>query len=164
MALNGAMMQIFNHGIITGALFLLVGVIYERAHTRDLDSFGGLGARIPVFAGLFSVACFASLGLPGLSGFVSEFFVFRGAFAASILMTALGAIGIVVTAAYLLWTIQRVLLGPNNPKYDTMPDADGREIITLAPLVALMVLFGVWPAPILNIINTASTALARLFG
>jgi NADH-quinone oxidoreductase subunit M len=163
MALNGAMMQMFNHGIITGALFLLVGVIYERAHTRDLDSFGGLGARVPVFAGLFMVACFASLGLPGLAGFVGEFFVFRGAFAASILIAALAAIGIVVTAAYLLWTIQRVLLGPSNPKYEGMPDADTREIVSLAPLVAFMVLFGVWPAPILRILNSASSAIARIF-
>ena len=163
MALNGAMMQMFNHGVITGALFLLVGVIYERAHTRDLDSFGGLGARIPVFAGLFMLACFASLGLPGLAGFVGEFFVFRGAFGASILFTALSMIGILVTAAYLLWTIQRVLLGPSNPKYEKMPDADAREIVSLAPLMALMVFFGVWPAPILKIINAASTALAGLF-
>lgn len=163
MALNGAMMQMFNHGVITGALFLLVGVIYERAHTRDLDSFGGLGARIPVFAGLFTVACFASLGLPGLSGFIGEFFVFRGAFAASILITALATIGIIVTAAYLLWTIQRVLLGPTNPKLEKLPDADTREVVSLAPLMALMLLFGIWPAPILKIINTASVAISRLF-
>jgi NADH-quinone oxidoreductase subunit M len=163
MALNGAMFQMFAHGIITGALFLLVGVIYERAHTRDLDSFGGLGARIPVFAGLFTVACFASLGLPGLMGFIGEFFVFRGAFAANVLITALGTIGIVVTAAYLLWTIQRVLFGPLNPKYENMPDANKREIVSLAPLMAIMVLFGIWPAPILNIINAASNTIAQLF-
>ncbi|MBI2843502.1 MAG: NADH-quinone oxidoreductase subunit M [Armatimonadetes bacterium] len=163
MALNGAMMQMFNHGVITGALFLLVGVIYERTHTRDLDSFGGLGARIPVFAGLFSMACFASLGLPGLSGFIGEFFVFRGAFGANILITALATIGIVVTAAYLLWTIQRVLLGPTNPKLEKLPDADAREVWSLAPLMALMLLFGVWPAPILKILNTASVEIARFF-
>jgi len=163
-ALNGAQMQMFNHGVITGSLFLLVGVIYERAHTRDLDSFGGLGARIPVFAGLFSVACMASLGLPGLSGFIGEFFVFRGAFGANILIAALGTIGILVTAAYLLWTIQRVLLGPTNPRYEKMLDADTREVVSLAPLVALMVLFGVWPLPILKIINSASITIARFFG
>lgn len=163
MALNGAMLQMFNHGIITGALFLLVGVIYERAHTRDLDSFGGLGARIPIFAGLFWVACFGSLGLPGLSGFIGEFFVFRGAFAVNILITALAAVGIVVTAAYLLWTVQRVLMGPANPKYEKMPDANAREIVALAPLMGLMLLFGIWPKPILDILNTASIAIARLF-
>jgi NADH-quinone oxidoreductase subunit M len=163
MALNGAMVQMFAHGVITGALFLLVGVIYERAHTRDLEKFGGLGARIPVFAGLFTVACFASLGLPGLAGFIGEFFVFRGAFAASILITGLATIGIVVTAAYLLWTIQRVLFGEPKVKYEKMPDADKREIVCLAPLMVLMVLFGVWPAALLNILNTASTAIAAFF-
>jgi len=163
-ALNGAMLQMFNHGIITGALFLLVGVVYERAHTRDLDSFGGLGARVPIFAGLFWVACFASLGLPGLSGFVGEFFVLRGTFAVNILLTALAGIGMVVTAAYLLWTIQRVLMGPSNPKYAKMPDADLREITALTPLMALMVLFGIWPKPILDILNAASVTIAKLFG
>jgi NADH-quinone oxidoreductase subunit M len=163
MALNGAMMQMFAHGIITGALFLLVGVVYERAHTRDLDSFGGLWSRVPVFGGLFMLACFASLGLPTLAGFIGEFFVFRGAFAASIPITAIGCIGIVVTAAYLLWTVQRVLLGPPNAKYEKMPDADTREIVCLTPLLALTILFGVWPAPLLNIINTASTSIAGLF-
>jgi NADH-quinone oxidoreductase subunit M len=163
MALNGAQMQMFAHGVITGALFFLVGVVYERAHTRDLNSFGGLGARVPVFAGLFTLACFASLGLPGMAGFIGEFFVFRGAFAASVLITGLATIGIVVTAAYLLWTIQRVLLGPNNPKYEKMRDADGREIVCLAPLMVLMIAFGVWPKPILDIINTASVTIAKLF-
>lgn len=163
MALNGAQMQMFAHGIITGALFLLVGVIYERAHTRDLDSFGGLGARLPVFAGLFTVACFASLGLPGMAGFIGEFFVFRGSFGANILITAIATIGIVVTAAYLLWTVQRVLLGPLNPKLEKLPDADAREIICLAPLMVLIFAFGIWPAPILNIVNTASTSIAQLF-
>ncbi|MEN6372239.1 MAG: NADH-quinone oxidoreductase subunit M [Armatimonadota bacterium] len=164
MALNGAMLQMFNHGIITGALFLLVGVIYERAHTRDLDSFGGLGVRIPVFAGLFSLACFGSLGLPGLSGFWGELFVLRGVFAVNILLTALAGIGMVVTAAYLLWTIQRVLMGSLNPKYAKMPDANAREIVALAPLMAIMVVFGFWPKPIVDILNTASVAIARIFG
>ncbi len=163
MALNGAMVQMFAHGIITGALFLLVGVIYERAHTRDLDSFGGLGARIPVFGGLFWVACFASLGLPPLAGFIGEFFVFRGAFAASVPITALATIGLVVTAAYLLWTIQRVLLGPLNPKYEKMRDADGRELISLAPLMVLMVLFGVLPTLLLRLLNPASITIANIF-
>ncbi len=162
-ALNGAQMQMFAHGIITGALFLLVGVVYERAHTRDLDSFGGLGARVPVFAGLFTLACFASLGLPGMAGFIGEFFVFRGAFPASILITALATIGIVVTAAYLLWTVQRVLLGPLNPKYEKMPDIDVREKLCVAPLIFFMLLFGIWPKLLLDILNTASLAIGAMF-
>lgn len=164
MALNGAQLQMFAHGIITGALFLLVGIIYERTHTRDLREFGGIWARIPVFGTLLVVAAFASLGLPGMAGFVSEFFVFRGAFAASVLFTALATIGLVVTAAYLLWMIQRVLLGPANPKWEGLPDANSREVISLAPLVALMLLFGIWPMPILTIVNSASKALTAFFG
>jgi len=164
MALNGAQLQMFAHGIITGSLFLLVGVIYERTHTRDLREFGGIWARIPVYGTLLVIASFASLGLPGMAGFVSEFFVFRGAFAASVLYTGLATIGIVVTAAYLLWMIQRVLLGPQNPRWEGLPDADRREIVSLAPLVALMILFGVWPMPILNIVNSASKALTSFFG
>ena len=118
MALNGAMLQMFSHGIITGALFLLVGVVYERAHTRNLNDFGGLWARTPVYGSVFIVACLASLGLPGMSGFVAELFVLVGSFKTSVLFTGLATIGIVVTAAYLLWTIQRILLGPANPKYE----------------------------------------------
>jgi len=164
MALNGAQLQMFAHGIITGSLFLLVGVIYERCHTRDLREFGGIWARIPVYGTLLTIASFASLGLPGMAGFVSEFFVFRGAFAAHVLFTSLATIGIVVTAAYLLWMIQRVLLGPANPRWEGLPDADRREIVSLAPLIALMILFGIWPMPILNIVNSASKALVGLFG
>ncbi|MDO8588301.1 MAG: NADH-quinone oxidoreductase subunit M [Armatimonadota bacterium] len=162
-ALNGAMLQMFSHGIITGALFLLVGVIYERAHTRNLNEFGGLWARLPLFGSIFITACLASLGLPGMSGFIAELMVFLGTFKASVLFAGLGTIGIVVTAAYLLWTIQRILLGPANPKYEKLLDMDGREILVLTPLVALMLLFGLWPAPILQIINSSSVQIARLF-
>ena len=105
--MNGAVLQMFNHGLITGALFLLVGVIYERTHNRDLDRFGGLGARVPMYAGLLMVAMFASLGLPGLAGFVSEFSIFLGSLPAYTWITALSMIGVVVTAAFLLWTLQR---------------------------------------------------------
>lgn len=164
MALNGAQLQMFAHGIITGALFFLVGIIYERTHTRDLREFGGIWARIPVFGTLLIIATFGSLGLPGMAGFVSEFFVFRGAFAASVLFTALAMIGIVITAAYLLWMIQRVLLGPENPRWEGLPDANRREIISLAPLVALMIFFGIYPMPILNIVNGASKVLTAFFG
>lgn len=163
MALNGAMLQMFSHGIITGALFLLVGVVYERAHTRDLNSFGGLWARVPIFGSMFIVACLASLGLPAFSGFIAEVMVFVGAFNASVLYTGLALVGVVVTAAYLLWTVQRILLGPLNEKYAKMTDADGREIFVLIPLVALMFLFGLYPAPILNIINSSSQEIVKLF-
>ena len=163
-ALNGAMLQMFSHGVITGALFLLVGVIYDRAHTRHLREFGGLGAVMPRYSVALWVSCFASLGLPGMSGFVAEFFVFRGAFPAYLLFTCLATIGLVVTAAYLLWTIQRVLLGPTNEKWAKLPDMDAREVVSVLPLMALMVLFGVYPRPILEILNGFARQLAALFG
>lgn len=162
LALNGAQMQVFSHGLITGALFLLVGVVYERAHTRDLASFGGLGARVPVYAGMLAFCSFASLGLPGMTGFIAEISVLVGTFAASPLIAGLALIGLVVTAAYMLWMLQRVLLGPLNPKYEKMPDADGREILSVAPLMALMLLFGVLPGPIMAIFNSASQTIVGL--
>jgi len=149
MALSGSMLMMFAHGLITGALFLLVGIIYERTHNRDLDEFGGLGAKIPVYGGFLSFMAFASLGLPGLAGFVAEFFVFRGALPIYTLITAFAGIGIIVNAAYLLWMIQRVLLGPLNPRWAEVPDTDRREVLSLAPLVALTILVGILPAVLL---------------
>lgn len=161
-ALNGAVLQMFNHGITTGALFLLVGVIYERAHTRDLSAFGGLGVTMPLFAAMMLVTTLASLGLPGLNGFVSEFLVFRGAFPVMALITVLASLGLIVTAVYLLWMVQCIFLGPENPKWATLPDMNRREVITLAPLVALMVIIGVAPGWILDMINGAVLSLIRI--
>lgn len=162
LALNGAQMQAFSHGLITGALFFLVGVVYERAHTRDLGAFGGLGVKVPVYAGMLSFCSFGSLGLPGMTGFIAELSVLTGTFAASPLFAGLALIGIVVTAAYMLWMLQRVLLGPLNPRWEKMPDADGREILSVAPLMALMLFFGVIPGPVLSFFNSASQAIVGL--
>lgn len=162
-ALNGAQMQVFSHGLLTGALFLLVGVVYERSHTRDLSAFGGLGARVPIFAGMLIFCSLGSLGLPGMTGFIAELSVLTGTYAASPLVAGLALIGIVVTAAYMLWMLQRVLLGPLNPKYETMPDADTREIVSIAPLMALTLFFGVLPGPIIAIFDTASRAIVAGF-
>jgi NADH-quinone oxidoreductase subunit M len=162
-ALNGAQMQSFAHGLITGALFLLVGVIYEKTHTRDLKAFGGLWARVPVYGTLLIIASFASLGLPGMAGFVAEIQIFVGAFQANTLITGLALIGVVVNAAYLLWMIQRVLLGQPNPKWDKMTDANMRHKLSVIPLILLMIFFGVYPAPLINTFNNASKALVSLF-
>ncbi|GAH87261.1 unnamed protein product, partial [marine sediment metagenome] len=158
-ALNGAVLQMVSHGIITGALFLLVGVIYDRAHTRDLDAFGGIWTRVPVYGGVLILAALASLGLPGLAGFVAEFPIFIGVFGIYKLFACLGVIGIIVTAGYFLWMIQRVLLGPLNEKWADMPDMDTREKISLYPLVALMIIIGIMPMWLLSPINSAMTAL-----
>ena len=160
-ALSGAMLQMFAHGLITGALFLLVGIIYERTHNRDLAEFGGLGAKIPIYGGLLSFMAFASLGLPGLAGFVSEFFIFRGAFPIYTLITALAGIGIIINAAYLLWMVQRVLFGPLNPRWAGVPDVDCREVLSLAPLVALTIFVGVLPAVLLVTFNSSLMQIVK---
>ncbi len=173
MALNGAAMQMFTHGLSTGALFFLVGVIYERAHLRDLKMFGGFSSKLPYYYGLFAVTAFTSLGLPGLAGFWSELFVFRGAFEIVPVWAILGVIGIVLTAAYILWKIvQYTFLGQYDPhKITHWSDVEtGAELhepkdvaffekVTLWPLVAFMIFFGVYPAPILNFFNTTFVAL-----
>ncbi len=151
MGFNGALLQMFTHGIITGGMFLLVGVLYDRAHTRELAAFGGLGARLPVYAGLLMVFSLASLGLPGLAGFVSEFLSLLGTYAAHRTLTTLSVLGIVLAAGYILLMLQRVLLGPLNPRWQTLPDVTRRELITLVPLLALTIAIGVWPALILDL-------------
>lgn len=168
-ALNGATLQMFNHGVITGALFFIVGILYERVHTRDLKAFGGLGAKVPVYGAILLTASLASLGLPGLAGFISEFLVFRGAFASLTAITAICVLGIIFTAAMFLWkVIQNVLLGAfDEHKWKEKEEKEGIhltdvfrfEVVTLAPLLFLMVLIGVYPSVILNTINTLSVAL-----
>jgi NADH-quinone oxidoreductase subunit M len=150
---NGAVLQMFNHGTITAMLFLLVGVVYDRAHHRQIDGFGGLANRVPVYTGITALAFFASLGLPGLSGFVSEILVFMGGFKTFPLYTIVSATGIVLTAAYLLWTLQRMFLGELNPKYATLTDMNRRELITLVPLGIIVIILGVWPMPVLDLIG-----------
>jgi len=141
----GANLQLFNHGTSSAMLFLLVGVIYDRAHHRDINGFGGLASRMPRYMGFAIVGIFASLGLPGLAGFVSEALCLLGAWEVYPLLTVISLSGLIVTAAFFLWTIQRIFLGPLNEKYKDMPDADGREIFCLVPLAFLCVLLGVFP-------------------
>lgn len=148
--MNGAMLQMFNHGIITGGMFLLVGVLYDRAHTRELSAFGGLGARVPVYAGLLTFFSLASLGLPGLSGFVSEFLSLIGTFGVWRWQTVVSVLGIVVSAAYMLTVLQRVLLGPLNDKWTQLSDANLRELVTLVPLLLIILGVGLWPLSVLQ--------------
>jgi NADH-quinone oxidoreductase subunit M len=160
-ALNGASMQMFTHGIITGGLFFIVGIIYERAHTRDLQAFGGLASKIPYYYGITMVTAFASLGLPGLAGFWSEFFVFRGTLDIMPVFAIIGALAIVFTAGYILWKIvQYVFLGAfNEEKWGKLTDMEWWEKVTMWPLVAVMVGIGIYPAPLLDLFNSATTAL-----
>jgi len=161
---NGALLQMFNHGTITGALFLLVGVLYDRAHTRDMNAFGGLGAKIGVYSGVLIFVTFASMGLPGLSGFVSEFMVLLGAFKIYPWITGISCIGILLAACYLLFTIQKVLLGPLNPKWEKLTDINARELFTIVPLMVIILALGVYPKLILDIMGPSVNALVAQVG
>jgi len=169
--LNGASLQLFTHGIITGGLFFLVGMIYDRAHTRQIKDFGGLGAKVPYYYGIMLVTGFASLGLPGLAGFWSEFFVFRGTFAIIPVFAIIGVLGIIFTAAYILWkVVQYVFLGEfDQEKWDAathhaeLTDMATFEKVTMWPLVILMVLVGLYPSIIVRLLNAVSTVLLSNF-
>ena len=157
--INGAVLQMFNHGTITAMLFLLVGVIYDRAHHRQIDGFGGLASILPVYTGVTGLAFFAAMGLPGLSAFISEVLVLLGAWQKYPGLTVVAASAVVLTAGYMLWTLQRVYLGKPNEKYATLPDINARELFTLVPLGAIVIFLGVYPMPILNL---QGPALLRL--
>jgi NADH-quinone oxidoreductase subunit M len=160
--LSGAMLQMFNHGTITAMLFLLVGVLYDRASTREIDRFGGIASQMPRYAALFGFAFMASLGLPGLSGFIGEVLVFLGAFAAHRVITTVAMTGVIVTAAYHLWALQRVQLGHWNAEWrdrSRFYDLTARETLTLLPLAAVVLVLGFWPMPMLQLAEASLTDL-----
>jgi NADH-quinone oxidoreductase subunit M len=181
--LMGGALQSFNHGIESPLLFCLVGVVYERAHHRNLNEFGGLGLQMPYYAGLAVIGFMAALGLPGLNMFIGEAITFLGAYVPESLIRAAGPeaekpfiagthgiaaswivyvslAGIVFTAAYVLWTIQRVFFGPLKKKeYLEFDDVNPRETVSLVPLCALCVLFGVWPALLIDYMSPSLQAI-----
>ncbi|MBI3292984.1 MAG: NADH-quinone oxidoreductase subunit M [Elusimicrobia bacterium] len=159
---NGAVLQMVNHGIITGSLFLLVGVLYDRAHTRDMGAFGGLGAKVPVYAGIMTTASLASLGLPGLAGFVSEFLCLLGGFSAFRGITIAAVSGLVITAGFFLLMLKRIFLGPLNPRWNQLTDMDTRELCAVIPLVVLMVFLGVYPNAVLDVMNVTMSQLVQV--
>lgn len=158
--LNGAILEMFNHGIITGGMFLLVGILYARAHTRELNQFGGLSAAMPVYAFFLTLCALASLGLPGLSGFVGEFLSLAGAFPGYKAVTIAAAFGLILTALYFLYMVQRVLLGKANTpnKYSDMNLA---EIWSLIPLAVIMFVVGIYPEIILRFQETFVSAVFK---
>ena len=162
-ALNGAVLQMFNHGLSAAGMFFLVGVIYERTHTRDLSKFGGLFPLVPVYGGILIFMSMASLGLPGLNGFVSEFLVVRGAWPILTVYTAIAMLGLLFTGAYVLKGVKNVLHGPMNEHWahgeHKLTEINTREIIVVAPLMALILVIGIWPAWILDVINKAMMML-----
>jgi NADH-quinone oxidoreductase subunit M len=159
-ALNGAVLQMFNHGLSAAGMFFLVGVIYERAHTRNLEDFGGLFPLVPVYGGILIFTSMASLGLPGLNGFISEFLVVRGSWPILTLPTALSMVGLLFTGAYILKGIKHVLHGPTNQHWiGHITEINSREILVMTPLLVLILWIGVWPGWILNVINAAMNSL-----
>src|SRR5499425_1451065 len=150
--INGAVLQMFNHGTVTAMLFLLVGVIYDRAHHRNIDGFGGLASVMPVYTGVTAIAFFAA---PGLSAFISEVLVLLGAWQRYPVLTIVGATAVVLTAGYMLWTLQRIWLGKLNEKYTTIPEINARELFTLVPLAAIVIVLGVYPTAILDLMTAS---------
>lgn len=162
--MSGAIFQMFNHGTITAMLFLLVGVIYDRAHTRGLDEFGGLALKMPMYAGFVTVAFFAAIGLPSMSGFISEAFVFLGGFANDSIriITIVSTLGILLGAGYMLWALQRVYLGKFNEKWASVAtDLTAREYAMFIPLTLVIIFLGVYPSPMLNMMNTSVNTLVK---
>ena len=182
-AVNGALFMMIAHGITSAMMFFIVGVIYERAHHRELSRFGGIATTMPVYTGFSTVACFANLGLPGLCGFVGEVMVLLGAFQAaksdSILMkmtngaaypwimtlAVISCFGVILTAGYMLWTIQRVYLGPEKPEYRAFPEVDQREVVVLTPLTVMAIALGVLPWVFFFVFTQQTVnALFKIFG
>ncbi len=163
--MQGSMLQMVNHGLSTGALFLLVGMLYERRHTRAIEDFGGIASVAPLYSMFFLVVALSSLGLPGLNGFVGEFFILLGSFDASRLASILGTGGVVGAAVYLLWAYQRTFHGPvTNNENRVLKDLTRRERLVLVPIVAFIVLIGVWPRPFLDRIEPSVQKVVTSLG
>jgi NADH-quinone oxidoreductase subunit M len=143
---QGSIYQMLNHGISTGSLFLIVGMIYERRHTRMIADFGGLSKVMPIYATFFMIVSLSSIGLPGTNGFVGEFLILLGAFQSNIVYGVLAASGVILGAAYMLWMFQRVMFGKiTRPENEKLKDLNAREITILVPMVILIFLMGIYP-------------------
>jgi len=154
MGLDGAMVQMISHGLISGALFLCVGVLYDRVHSRQIADYGGVVNTMPVFASFMVLFALANTGLPGTSGFVGEFLVILASFNASFWYSALAAVILVLGAAYTLWLVKRVIFGPvTSPRVAALEDLNGREYVVLSALALAVLVVGVWPAPLLKVMQ-----------
>src|SRR5262245_5834997 len=162
--ITGSIVQQLNHGISTGALFLLVGVVYERRHTREISEYGGLSKVMPVYAAVFLFMTMSSIGLPTLNGFIGELLILQGIFAANKIWAAVAGAGIVLGAAYMLWLYQRTMFGKvENPKNEKLQDMGLREFATFAPLIALAIWIGLYPSPFLNRLDSSvARVIARV--
>ncbi|MFL5000247.1 MAG: NADH-quinone oxidoreductase subunit M, partial [Xanthobacteraceae bacterium] len=155
----GGIFQMISHGIVSAALFLCVGVIYDRMHTREIAAYGGLVNRMPLYAAAFMVFTLANVGLPGTSGFIGEFLSLLGTFQVNTAVATLATLGVILSAAYALWLYRKIIFGTLKPHLAGMMDLDRREIIVLAPLVILTIFFGIYPKPVLDMSAASVTAL-----
>lgn len=169
--IQGAMFTMISHGLISGALFLCVGVIYDRMHTREIKAYGGLVNRMPMYAVVFLILTMANVALPGTSGFIGEFLTLMGAFRSNTWVAFFATTGVILSAAYALWLYRRVVYGElDKPALQTITDLNRREIITFAPLILLIIYYGVQPGPILDVfaaptetlLNNVQAALATV--
>jgi NADH-quinone oxidoreductase subunit M len=150
---EGGILQMLNHGVVTGALFLSVGIIYDRTHTRVIADYGGVASVMPLYASLFMVFTFASIGLPATNGFVGEFLILLGGFKASQWAGVLSASGIIIGAGYMLWLYQRVFFMETTPKVAGLPDLNMRELVALLPMVILIFWIGIYPNTFLSFMH-----------
>src|SRR5438034_7346889 len=154
--ITGRIIQQLNHGISTGALFLIVGIVYERRHTREISEYGGLSKVMPVYAAVFLIMTMSSIGLPTLNGFIGEFLILQGVFVTNKLWAAFAASGVVLGAAYMLYLYQRTMFGKlEDPKNERLLDLSHREFATFVPLIVLAVWIGLYPAPFLRRLETS---------
>jgi NADH-quinone oxidoreductase subunit M len=160
-SISGGLFTMLSHGLTTGALFLLVGMLYDRRHTYELSQFRGLWKAVPVFGGLFIVTTFASIGLPGFSGFVGEFLSLLGAFLTSRWYVVVAATGVIFAAVYMLWAVQRAFTGEPDDENRATPEIGIRELCTVVPLLALSLFLGFYPKPVLDRVQPSVDALVH---
>ncbi|HJQ21576.1 MAG TPA: NADH-quinone oxidoreductase subunit M, partial [Gemmatimonadaceae bacterium] len=161
-SVQGALLVMINHGISTGALFFLIGMIYERRHTRLIEAYGGIARAVPLFAALLTIVSLSSIGVPGTNGFVGEFLVLLGSFRTHPVLTLVATTAVIFAAAYLLWAIQRILFNPlDKAENEHIPDLNRRELALMVPLIACIVWLGVYPQPVLRRMETAATRFVQ---
>jgi NADH-quinone oxidoreductase subunit M len=162
--IGGGIFQMISHGIVSGALFLCVGVVYDRIHTREISAYGGLVERMPVYAAVFMLFTMANVGLPGTSGFVGEFLTLLGTFKVNVQVATLATLGVILSACYALWLYRKMIFGKlDKPKLMGIQDMNYREIGIFVPLVVLTLLFGFWPKPVLDMSSASVDALVAQY-
>jgi NADH-quinone oxidoreductase subunit M len=162
-SVQGALMVMISHGISTGALFFLIGMIYERRHTRLIEDYGGIARVVPLFAAVLTIVSLSSIGVPGTNGFVGEFLVLLGSFRSYPVFAVIASTSVIIAAAYLLWAIQRILFNTlDKAENERVSDLNGRELLLLAPLVACIIWLGVYPAPVLRRMQPAAEQFVRI--